>query len=550
MSTPTIDVIIPTHNHARFLPDAIESVIRQTVPCRVIVVDDGSTDATADVLARFATRENVHIVRQEKSGPSVARNAGLVVSDAEFVMFLDADDVIAPTKVEKQLAAFDESVGWVLCDVSITSRGSYQLASARYDYAAKELGGWIRDLLVHANFIPIMAPLVRRSVLDAAGIRFSDARLPEDWYFWLSVAAQARVRYVPEVLATYRKQPGGRNSQPKPDLPAVVPPLRLNLGCGNPSDRSWHPIDGFVNLDKCFGWCFEDGLKDYADSSVAGITVSHALMYVDRVDWPFVCREFARVLAPGGVVRITEDETIDPASSRRGGWKGSQPAVTLTSPSFVREHLEASGLIVFDVSAGESNFRDLSLCQQQHGDPPDVFFIEGVKPSGVLFSPHNDDETLFAAFTIQQHRPAVVVCFQSSGDYGDSKVREAETRAAVAELRGGPVTQWDGADLEARMRALDAANPPVRVWAPSVNASHPDHVAVGRAAAAVFGNRVTFYDTYQDGQKVRSCREVLPAQPQHLAGKLRALACYQSQIAHPRANRFFFDDLREYEVRQ
>lgn len=169
--------------------------------------------------------------------------------------------------------------------------------------------------------------------------------------------------------------------------------------------------------------------------------------------------------------------------------------------------------------------------------------------TGVLFSPHNDDETLFAAFTVIRYQPEVVVCFKSARDYGDAGLRECETRAAVKVLGAPFGEQWDGGDLRMRMQLYDQYRPfPIpRVWAPSPDTSHPDHLTVARAARDVFGDRVTYYHTYRDGEKVRAARPVT-FDPGWLELKLRALACYRSQIQHPRAHQFFAWDLLEYQV--
>jgi SAM-dependent methyltransferase len=145
--------------------------------------------------------------------------------------------------------------------------------------------------------------------------------------------------------------------------------IRLNLGAGP------HHLPDFDNLDQ--PWRFEDGLGDYPDATVEGITISHALMYLPLDTWPAAFAEFARVLQPGGIIRITEDSTDDPASERYGGW---HDAITLTTPELVRKHLKAAGLRTRTQTADTSGFKDLSLCQALHGAEPKVFFLEGRKP--------------------------------------------------------------------------------------------------------------------------------------------------------------------------
>lgn len=540
-------IIIPTYNHGSVIVDAIESALAQTAPVDVVIVDDGSTDDTAGRCAAYGAR--VRYFRIDHAGPCAARNRGIAEARGEFLMFLDADDVIAPTKVAVQIAAMDPEIGWTMCDVRIEDEVAKRVenASRKYHYSEKGLGAWIKQQLIEANFIPIMAPLVRRSVLGDA-IRFRDERIPEDWHFWIEVAAAARFRFVPAVLATYRHRKTGRSRIPKAAR-AVTPyfeqPRRLNLGCGVQGTDMWHPLKGFVNLDASMGWRFEDGLPEFPDGTVYGITVSHVLMYVQESEWPRIFSEIARVLAPGGVLRITEDDTVAAGSSRRGGWRGSDPAITLTDPAKLRRYMERAGLLVRDVKPQESHYRDLSLCQAYHGDPPDVFHIEGIRECAVLFSPHSDDEALFASFTILRHRPRVVICYPSSGDYGDTATRIAESRDAGEVLGAASVDQWDGGDLVAQMREMDRAIRPTRVFAPAMRASHPDHVAVAMAAGEVFGDRLTTYQTYVGADKIRDGREV-PFEPRWVQQKLRALARYRTQLEHPRAVNFFLDDLREY----
>src|SRR5688500_17208365 len=90
-------VVVTCFNHAGYLPDALRSVLEQTVaPCEIIVVDDGSTDDTSTVAAAF---DRVRVVRQSNQGLSAARNAGLRACSGDFVIFLDADDRLLPRAI-------------------------------------------------------------------------------------------------------------------------------------------------------------------------------------------------------------------------------------------------------------------------------------------------------------------------------------------------------------------------------------------------------------------------------------------------------------------
>lgn len=148
----------------------------------------------------------------------------------------------------------------------------------------------------------------------------------------------------------------------------MISGVKLNLGAGP------NLLPGFENLDASTGWRFEDGLMGYSD--IEGITISHALMYVPIGLWAEVFSEFARVLEPGGIVRITEDDTASPDSERYGGW---HDAVTLTSPKLVATHLRKAKLKPIVQLARTTAFKDESLLQHWHGAEPKCFWIEGVK---------------------------------------------------------------------------------------------------------------------------------------------------------------------------
>lgn len=125
-AAPLVSAIVPCYNQARFSPEAIESALSQTHGNRdVIVVDDGSPDATAEVTARYP---DVRCLRQSNRGLAGARNAGFRASSGQYVLFLDADDRLTPNAVEAHLCCFEKhpETGFVVGDIDhISLDGSY-----------------------------------------------------------------------------------------------------------------------------------------------------------------------------------------------------------------------------------------------------------------------------------------------------------------------------------------------------------------------------------------------------------------------------------------
>ncbi|MBI2593037.1 class I SAM-dependent methyltransferase [Candidatus Daviesbacteria bacterium] len=149
--------------------------------------------------------------------------------------------------------------------------------------------------------------------------------------------------------------------------------VKLNLGCKH------RKLPGFDNLDKIYGWYFQDGLPQYPDGWVEGITISHALMFLTPAELEKFTKEMWRVLKTGGVVRITEDDTENPLSDMYKTGNIESGPRCLTGPKMMRKVLEGAGFKVYDVDPSTTHFKDKSLMQAYRGGPPKRFFIEGVK---------------------------------------------------------------------------------------------------------------------------------------------------------------------------
>lgn len=114
-----VSVIVPSYNCASFLPAAVESVFVQTMrDCEVIVVDDGSTDSTREVVQRYADRADFRYIYQKNAGQSSARNHAAQISSAEYIAFLDADDSLDPDALRLMCEAMDRTrASWCIIDI-------------------------------------------------------------------------------------------------------------------------------------------------------------------------------------------------------------------------------------------------------------------------------------------------------------------------------------------------------------------------------------------------------------------------------------------------
>ncbi len=194
-----ISVILPTHNHAAFLPEMAKHLRSQTYrDWECIVVDDGSSDDTSDIVRRFAESDSrFRYVYQKHQGLSSARNEGLRRAQGEYIQFLDADDALETQKFEKQLALLQAEPS-----IDIVYGGVYYFG----DVSRPKLEEVIEvseedealDFFVNQNIAPVNCFLVRKSIL--AFVEAFDRRLQthEDWDFWISCALRgARFCYRP-----------------------------------------------------------------------------------------------------------------------------------------------------------------------------------------------------------------------------------------------------------------------------------------------------------------------------------------------------------------
>jgi O-antigen biosynthesis protein len=203
---PDASVVVPVRDGAAFVADAIESVLAQAgASLEIVVVDDGSTDATPEVLARYADR--VRVVRRERGGISAARNTGIDHATADWLLFLDADDLQPPGFVARRLAAaraepeIDAFYGaWRWTDFAGRTWRDFETPATLDDDPF--------HAIVAGGSPQIGTLMVRRAAVERTGGFDTGLDVQEDWDFWLRLAASgARFRRVGGESLLVRRTP-------------------------------------------------------------------------------------------------------------------------------------------------------------------------------------------------------------------------------------------------------------------------------------------------------------------------------------------------------
>ena len=205
-----VSVVIPSYNARVFLPMTLESVRQQTFDdYEVIVIDDGSTDGTAEWLTQ-SDYPKLRLLRQSNQGCSTARNFGIAEAAAEYIAFLDADDLWHPQKLEKQVRCLDENPQAALVNTGITNIDA-QGNPVKGDYLPNAIdSNWPNILLenpIHSGSVP----LVRRSCFEQLGYFDTALKSAEDWDMWIRIAAEFQIADIQEHLVYYRVHSGSKS---------------------------------------------------------------------------------------------------------------------------------------------------------------------------------------------------------------------------------------------------------------------------------------------------------------------------------------------------
>lgn len=198
MKHPLVSIIIPTYNYAHLIGQTIECLLKQSYQnWEAIIVDDGSTDNTKVIVQAYLSEQRIIYNYQDNRGLPAARNTGVENSNGKYIQFLDADDLISPCKIEKQVMWMEK---YPQIDICYTNAYFFETKNPEKLYAnwtkgsnssiSKLNGNGIQTIrtLIKNNIMPVNCALIRNSVFDKAGLQNEYLKSLEDWEFWLRCA--------------------------------------------------------------------------------------------------------------------------------------------------------------------------------------------------------------------------------------------------------------------------------------------------------------------------------------------------------------------------
>jgi len=208
---PRVSVIIATYNYGKYITDCLESLRNQSFKnFETIIVDDGSTDNTADIVKEFAD-DRIRYFFQVNQGQATAKNIGIKVSLGEFLCFLDSDDYIDEKNIEERVLFLDthNDIDWAFTDTyfvdaskNILDKGSEVFSVIPDD---QFLNNVFYQLLALGNFITSDTVMMRRHCIESIGYFHETLRFHEDYELWLRLAQKFRCGYIHQPLNFMRK---------------------------------------------------------------------------------------------------------------------------------------------------------------------------------------------------------------------------------------------------------------------------------------------------------------------------------------------------------
>lgn len=249
---PKVSVLMPVYNGEKHIGQAIDSVLSQSFrDFELIVIDDGSTDKSAEVVGSYSDKRICYVANPTNLGLAGARNRAIDVSNGDYLAWLDCDDISLPSRLLKQVALLDEHPNVGLCGTWVRTLGLESEKVWRYASDPR----FLRARMLFDDPVATSAAMIRRSCIAGDALRF-DVRFPpaEDYDLWERISRTNEVRNIPEVLTLYRIHSGqistAKREQQSKSIWEIQSRLLRQL-CVEPTEE-----EKLLHLDIGVGWNF------------------------------------------------------------------------------------------------------------------------------------------------------------------------------------------------------------------------------------------------------------------------------------------------------
>ncbi|HCU65321.1 MAG TPA: glycosyl transferase family 2 [Rheinheimera sp.] len=206
---PKVSVVMPCYNNAAYVRQAVDSVLQQDYPnIELIVVDDGSTDNSLEVLASYGDR--IRVIVQPNQGPAAARNNGIRHATGDYIAFLDSDDLWLPGKLSAQLEFLQTNPDFIACFCSWSVWDGNEIPAFNQPTAEQRLelqkdkSGWLYLPLLDDSVIHTISVVIKKQIMDSVGFFNEDYRVGEDHDYWLRLSRVGKIAKLKTLYALYR----------------------------------------------------------------------------------------------------------------------------------------------------------------------------------------------------------------------------------------------------------------------------------------------------------------------------------------------------------
>jgi glycosyltransferase involved in cell wall biosynthesis len=265
---PKVSVVIPTYNRAHLIPRAIQSVLNQTYQdLEIVVVDDGSTDNTEELIKNFKDERIRYILNSKNKGASAARNTGIKASNGNYIAFQDSDDEWFPDKLEQQMEVFRDAPP----EIGVVYSGLYRIEADKKIYLPSnrftQKEGNIHNELLKGNFVGTPTVLIKKECFENTKYFDESLLAYEEWELWIEISKHYLFKYINKPLLRAYSTPNSVNLNQNNTLKAHEIIIKKHLDDFSKNKRILSEHYFSLGTGLCSNGDFENG-RNYLIKSI------------------------------------------------------------------------------------------------------------------------------------------------------------------------------------------------------------------------------------------------------------------------------------------